>query len=518
MRRAPVGIALLVVGVVGACLGAGASCADATQVRLVLVGAPSLACTPAPLTAIYARAPGDAAGAPPQGTTRACVTGGRIGDVVFTPSDRGGDVLVQVEANLDGAEGCAPGNPRCIVARRRFAFVEHRSLELSVTIDPQCAGVVCKDDQTCYQGVCTSATVECSGSACTLPEERPDAGPTDAGAGSDAPIVLDASDAGGTFCGSGDNVIPDLADIVALVQGPDTVYYVTGAPGGVKAGRVGRLSLNRTRAERTVAEAPELDLAPGDDAYAWRPRTAKTPIQFTVLDPGSTPVSVPAGAPILFGIGPSAKSEGDVVIAEPKGLFAGADIYRGGSLRCSPLATPSRLLVTDAEELFFSNTALSRCDAGSVVAMSDVNTTPGATLTQAAVRTVGLGDGGLAETYIGWATATPNAVGYVRRTGGAVGKPRNPPNGEVIGVGLFRRGLVWAERKSALGGVQLSGIQYGIVPTLEVTDEGSLPGAPSAVLFLAPTLAHPAGCALWLDKGRIHTLALDRPGSVGSNP
>ena len=109
MRRAKLGLVLLVLGSAIAGVAVGASCADATQVKLVLVGASSLTCTPTPLTAIYSRAPSEPPGAPPQGTTRACVTNGRIGDVVFTPSERGGDVLVQVETNLDGADGCAAG-------------------------------------------------------------------------------------------------------------------------------------------------------------------------------------------------------------------------------------------------------------------------------------------------------------------------------------------------------------------------------------------------------------------------
>ena len=140
MRRASLGLA--VAAVVGSALGAVTSCADATQLRLI-VRDERVDCGKGPVTRIYSGAPG-ALGDVPKAETKACAQSGVAGDVVFTPSDPEAPVEIRVEAKLDGrSEPCVEGKPDCIVARRRFGFVKRRGLALTVTLDGRCAGVTC---------------------------------------------------------------------------------------------------------------------------------------------------------------------------------------------------------------------------------------------------------------------------------------------------------------------------------------------------------------------------------------
>ncbi|MBX3205424.1 MAG: hypothetical protein KF764_10165 [Labilithrix sp.] len=150
---------------------------------------------------------------------------GSIGTLVVTPTDPGrASVIVVVGYGGKDPTSCKP--PRyegCIVARRRFAFVEHARLRMPIAIDPDCADVPCDAFSTCSKGICFDSETACSGGDCGRPGELPDGGFDEGGA-----VIPDAGplpdDDSGTLDG-GDG-------------GPLTDGAVDGGDGGPKDGGI----------------------------------------------------------------------------------------------------------------------------------------------------------------------------------------------------------------------------------------------------------------------------------------
>jgi len=118
-----------------------------------------------------------------------------VGDVYLVPGESAGAFAVRAGLRGTRPEDCVEGAPNCILLRRRFAYVEHRSLSLTVYLDPRCERVTCDNaDQTCSKGKCVPSDVVCNGSECTAVA---DALPEPGDAGIDAKAVVDATgDAG----------------------------------------------------------------------------------------------------------------------------------------------------------------------------------------------------------------------------------------------------------------------------------------------------------------------------------
>ena len=91
------------------------------------------------------------------------------------------DCLGVYQAFLGGADAaCAPTEPcaACIFARRSLGFVEYSNLDLTISLDNDCAGVLCEASKTCVaQRGCVSAVVTCDGDSCNEPEGGRGAGP-----------------------------------------------------------------------------------------------------------------------------------------------------------------------------------------------------------------------------------------------------------------------------------------------------------------------------------------------------
>jgi hypothetical protein len=140
-------------------------------------------------------------------TTSACTEGSlprKIGTLVVTPGSGDGSVVVVAAFGKARPEDCmAPVfAPECIVARRRFGFVDHRSVTLPIVLDPICAGVPCGENSTCVGKKCVDSTVDCESGTCTDPGQRDadgglvevdGASPLD-GAPLDGETIADASD------------------------------------------------------------------------------------------------------------------------------------------------------------------------------------------------------------------------------------------------------------------------------------------------------------------------------------
>lgn len=202
------------------------ACQDPTQVKVTITtGDGVCGAVSAPddkHTELFAAGPGDPPGEA-RGRVDGC-SGPSLGTVTLVPSDRGGDVLLEVAMAL--APGKAPADCRadakgCIVARRRVGYVTHRSLSLQIPLDRSCIGVSCDPASTCFAGACRPADVVCSGSSCELTA-------SDAGPPIDAATPVDAtptSDAG--FDAGSCPKLPDGAGRLTAL-GTSLVYVAAG--------------------------------------------------------------------------------------------------------------------------------------------------------------------------------------------------------------------------------------------------------------------------------------------------
>jgi hypothetical protein len=113
-------------------------------------------------------------------------TGSKIGTLVVTPADGSMEAAVVVVAAYssptipvhDPSSCVAPDFKNCIVARRRFTFIEHAKLTIPIVLDPDCVNVPCNAVSTCHKGKCVDSTVETSddGTPVAPPGELADGG------------------------------------------------------------------------------------------------------------------------------------------------------------------------------------------------------------------------------------------------------------------------------------------------------------------------------------------------------
>lgn len=182
-----------------------ASCRAPTQARLV-VTTPAR-CSETNGVAITAKAaPLGVEQAVDSGFVSATVTAceqradlGDYGDLVLAPGADTGAVVVVAGYGATRAETCKPANKYkgCIVARRAFSYLEHATITIPVSLEPDCVDVPCDAFSTCRKGRCVDSRVDCTESGCTgaslPPPPGADAGPGDASAGGDS----GAADGGG---------------------------------------------------------------------------------------------------------------------------------------------------------------------------------------------------------------------------------------------------------------------------------------------------------------------------------
>jgi len=92
--------------------------------------------------------------------TRDCDVGsGTIGSLVVTPGEGGRSAIVVAvafdTARARTATDCKPpAYAGCVVARRYFAFSDHKNLRIPISIDPECLDVPCNATSTCRKGNC----------------------------------------------------------------------------------------------------------------------------------------------------------------------------------------------------------------------------------------------------------------------------------------------------------------------------------------------------------------------------
>jgi hypothetical protein len=148
--------------------------------------------------------------------------GGHIGTLVVTPGEDRGSILV-IAGFLSPASSCVPPLYQgCIVARRTFAFIDHASLRLPITLDPSCVDVPCDLNSTCSTNrQCVRSTVQCnqSGGDCTEPGLLSDGGQEIVDTGIPIPPLADSGSDGGNPSGIIDAGRPDTGDGGGVVLG-----------------------------------------------------------------------------------------------------------------------------------------------------------------------------------------------------------------------------------------------------------------------------------------------------------
>jgi hypothetical protein len=154
---------------------------------------------------IGARDTPEGAAADRRATAHTCADG-HVGSLVLVPSRGKSDaVAIEVVGALSGdvAEcNAAAPRPNCIVARRRVRFAAHESLHLPIQLRAACAGLACPQDQTCVDGVCRGADIDCAaGSSCDESTLPPALDARDAGrdVGTDAGVTRDGGTDAGAF-------------------------------------------------------------------------------------------------------------------------------------------------------------------------------------------------------------------------------------------------------------------------------------------------------------------------------
>lgn len=189
--------AVVAIGVIAAA----AACRAPTQARLVVTTSAlcsetnGVAITVKDKPATVARVLDETPGFVTTSTT-ACAQKAGYGDygsLILAPGEETGAVLVVAGYGATRAESCTPKNQfkGCIVARRAFSFVDHATITIPVSLDPDCVDVPCDAFSTCRKGACVDSSVSCTESGCTgaslPPPGEVDAGPTPRDGSTDGP-------------------------------------------------------------------------------------------------------------------------------------------------------------------------------------------------------------------------------------------------------------------------------------------------------------------------------------------
>lgn len=94
-----------------------------------------------------------------------------VGTLVVTPSgDQGAVVVVAAFGGLTTDQCTKTSFPAgCIIARRRFSFVDRTRITLPILLDPSCSGIPCNETSTCVGRRCVDSEVTCAGGTCAEP-------------------------------------------------------------------------------------------------------------------------------------------------------------------------------------------------------------------------------------------------------------------------------------------------------------------------------------------------------------
>jgi hypothetical protein len=99
--------------------------------------------------------------------TMQCDSDSVVGTLVLTPGATSFSVIVVAGVDSDVTSCAPPLYKGCIVARRRLAFVDHKSLDVPIALTRDCLDVPCNTDTSCVHGDCKSVETTCNDASCT---------------------------------------------------------------------------------------------------------------------------------------------------------------------------------------------------------------------------------------------------------------------------------------------------------------------------------------------------------------
>lgn len=175
-----------------------------------------------------------------------CESASRVGTLVITPDIGTGAIVIA--ASYTGARCIPPAYDGCIVARRRFTFVDNVALELPITLDAACRDVPCGVFSSCKSGTCVDSTTDCraDGTCSSLAEPGPvPTSPVDDAGGPIRDAAIDVRDAstilplgGGNGCPAASGVPSGSSAPFVYDAGPDCIDE-GGGPAAVCCGYQG---------------------------------------------------------------------------------------------------------------------------------------------------------------------------------------------------------------------------------------------------------------------------------------
>ena len=94
--------------------------------------------------------------------TTTCGPNGEVGTLVVTPNGSSAAVMV-IGGFLSTVGNCHRDNgyAGCVVARRRFSFIENVTAEIPIVLDPSCVDVPCGALSTCVEKSCVDSEIDC---------------------------------------------------------------------------------------------------------------------------------------------------------------------------------------------------------------------------------------------------------------------------------------------------------------------------------------------------------------------
>jgi hypothetical protein len=176
VRHPRLALAIASLGFVAMAGSANEGCRTATQVTVEIRTVGALPCTSLLGVAIaVAATPAEAEERMRLGSYSAevgaatCEANGRtVGTLVITP--KGSTAAIVVRARY--SETCkAPDFVGCIFSRRSFAFVDHASLTMPISLEVACVDVPCDVESSCRSGTCKPSRAECAEESGTCESE-----------------------------------------------------------------------------------------------------------------------------------------------------------------------------------------------------------------------------------------------------------------------------------------------------------------------------------------------------------
>jgi len=165
--------------------------------------------------------------------TTQCDSDSVVGTLVMTPGSNSFSVIVVAGVDSEVTSCLPPLYAGCIVARRRLAFVDHKSLDVPIALTRDCLDVPCNTDTSCDHGNCKPVDTTCNDTSCTQVGATPEGdGGNEDGGGVDGGVDGSRTDAdhGDAGVDAADAAMVDAADAQTLFAGQYACFASPACP------------------------------------------------------------------------------------------------------------------------------------------------------------------------------------------------------------------------------------------------------------------------------------------------